>query len=208
MNAYYADIGDGRRVTATCSDSVSKQVQWVLELLVRLGRERDLLKDGARIRVGWVILTLRGQGADLAILAPAFDRDPFHDLTEDLTVFLSVQAKQNDLLRLLGLDGEEVSFQDKVVTAKGALIASHVYLERTSDRARGDSGWYVGPSDDSAKPATLEGHLVYELVSLRPALLPILALPSGYLVVVAGEEIQAVLNEKNVDVWAAAVAAS
>jgi hypothetical protein len=46
---------------------------------------------------------------------------------------------------------------------------------------------------------------VYQLLKLRPSLLQALAIPRGYLVVFNGDEIEAVLNEEEIDIWEGSV---
>jgi hypothetical protein len=190
-----------KRVTARCAQRVALQAQWVLDLLGKLELESEILRDGSRIELGWVILTVAGTSGEFTLLAPDFARDPFRDATDDLTVCLEVQAKQNDVLRRLGVEGETASFQDKVVIAKGALHLERVYLERTANVAKGDSGWYIGPVINTDEKPPLEAIYVFELLKHRPDLLQVLALPPGYLVVFDRDKIESILNSDDVDVW-------
>lgn len=199
MTTFVGELDECRRILATCSESVARQAQWLLRFLARLDREKGLITGGSRIQAGWALLTINEEGTDLVVHAPDFDRDPFQTTTTDLTVFLSVQAQQNDFLRRLGLHGESVSFQEKVVTAQGALQQDRVYLERTAERSADDSGWYVGPVEGPTDEPQLEALFVYQLLHVRPSLLQALALPAGYLVVFRGQEVEAVLNEENKD---------
>lgn len=112
-----------------------------------------------------------------------------------------VQLEQNDVLHRLGVEGEAASFSDKVVAAKGILDHPRVYLERTRNPPKGDSGWYIGPVEGGQEKLELEAFRVYELLARRPSLLRALGLPSGYLVVFHGDDIDAVLNEDDVDLW-------
>lgn len=190
-----------KRVTLKCAQRVALQAQWVLDLLRKLELESEIFKDGARIELGWVILTVSGTSGEFTLLGPDFERDPFRDTTDDLTVCLEVQAKQNDVLRRMGIEGEAASFQDKVVIAKGALHLERVFLERTADVEKGDSGWYIGPAVNTEEQPPLEAIYVFELLKHRPDLLQVLALPPGYLVVFDRDKIESVLNGDDVDVW-------
>jgi hypothetical protein len=110
-----------------------------------------------------------------------------------------VQAQQNDILRRFGEEGEAAVFQDKIVLATGCLREQRVYLERTPGAPEGDSGWYIGPADDRGAKRELEAIYVYQLLSVRPALMQVLALPARYLIVFSGDELEAVLNDQNVN---------
>ncbi len=46
---------------------------------------------------------------------------------------------------------------------------------------------------------------MHQLLKLRPSLLQALAIPRGYLVVFTGDEIEAILNEEDIDIWQSSV---
>jgi hypothetical protein len=171
-------------------------------MLRDIGDRDGALKAGARIQVGWSILTLRSDNNDLTVMAPDVALDPCHDLTEDLTTTLTVQAWQNDVLKLVGVDGQAAVFCDKIVLARGTLSLSRLYLERSANPPKGDSGWYIGPADGAAA-TDFEAIFVYQLWASRRALLRVLALPPGYLVVFGGDTIEAVVGPNDVDLWQA-----
>ncbi len=191
------------RVVARCAASVASQAEWLLTLMQRLGHEAGVVRDGAKIQLGWTMLLLRRADSGLVVHAPDYDRDPFRDVTDDLTVSLEIQAKQAEMLRRLGIEGEAASFQDKVVTAKGVFSEERIYLERTPNPPMGDSGWYVGPVNSTRAAVDLEAHYVFQVLKLRPSIMQALALPAGYLVVFVGDTVDAVLGSDDVDVWAA-----
>ncbi|URZ04653.1 immunity protein Imm33 domain-containing protein [Clostridium felsineum] len=103
------------------------------------------------------------------------------------------------MLNKLRLDGEKISFQDKVVCAKEVLSVDSIYMERTSERENGDSGWYIEPVDESIANDKLEAYYAYQLLKIRPSIIKTLALPSGYMAVFEKDELKAVLNEKDID---------
>src|SRR5262249_13489283 len=156
---------------------------------------------GQTIQIGWSVLTLQGSGEELTGCEPDFYGNPFEDLKSSITTTLIITAQQNDVLTRLGVQAEACLFSDKIVLAQGALAENGVFLERTSDPSPNESGWYIGPAENRTAPVTYEACYVYELLTKRPALLQTLALPQGYLVVFAGDRIEAVLNEKEEQVW-------
>lgn len=178
-----------------------RQADWLLGLIERIQHEGTILKNAAKIQVGWSVLTMREQGNEVVILGPDFDGNPMLDTTEDLSLTLSVQAQQNDVLNRLRLEGRAALFQDKIVTARGALERERVYIERSGDPPKGDSGWYLGLVETDQGAGQLEAYQIYEMLRLRPALMQALALPTGYLVVFEGDDIAAVLNKDNIDLW-------
>jgi hypothetical protein len=188
----------GKTFRVTCSDALAPQGKWLLNLLASIEAERGtgFLDDGVRVGVGWSILTIRKQGDVYDVCQPNYAGDPFHQTSEDLTLTLSIQAQQNLLLARLGVQGVPVSFQDKVVLARGILSAKRIYLERKPPTP-GDSGWYIGPADNAPQPSEYEALLVYQLLHQRVSVLKVLALPVGYLVVFDGDEIEAILNDQD-----------
>lgn len=57
---------------------------------------------------------------------------------------------------------------------------------------------------ENAEPVPAEGYeslYAYELLQIRPALLKVLALPYHYLAVMDDEQIHAILNENDENIW-------
>jgi hypothetical protein len=188
----------GKTFTVTCADAMSPQAEWLLGLLRKIETERGFgfLNDGVRLQIGWSILVVKRKGGEYLVCEPNYAGDPFHQIQDDLTCTLSVQSEQNTLLKRLGLEGAPLTFQDKVILAKGCLKEKRLYLERKSP-SPGDSGWYIGPADEPKDPVQYEAVFVYQFLRLRPALLSALALPVGFLVVFDGNEIEAIMNDQN-----------
>lgn len=194
----------GQDFVVNCSDALEPQAQWLIDLLRRLHGQGVELGEGKTVEFGWSALRFRRRADDQVILVcePDFDKDPFEDIRPDVTCTLVIQAKQNDLAARLHVDPLPPSFQDKIVLRKGVLSLQRLYLERTSSPPRGDSGWYIGPvesEETSARQDDLEAIYVYQLLASRSEILTALALPKGYLVVINGNEIEAVIDENNVD---------
>jgi hypothetical protein len=199
----------GQTFVVNCSDRVESQAQWVIDLLRRLHEQGIELGEGKSVQLGWSALRFSRRADDKAILVcePDFDRNPFADIRPNVTCTLTILAKQKDLAARLRVDPVEISFQDKIVLKRGVLSRQRVYLERKPSPRKGDSGWYIGPVEaDGIQPKAeeLEAMYVYQLLAVRPEMLTALILPTGYLVVMNGSELEAVLDPHNVDVLAPA----
>ena len=202
MTEHALDLG-GLKLVARCDDGLAVQARSLLELLAGLRGKGKGLADGVTVQFGWLVLTLRRRGKKLLVCEPDFDGDPFHDLREEVSCTLSVLVGMTAVLNRLGVNGLSARFDDKVVAAKGRLAERRVYLQRSKPRP-GDSGWYVGPVDGRVpekKPASYESLYVYELLRRRPNLLRVLALPPGFLAVFDGDEVEAIVDPNNNDVW-------
>jgi hypothetical protein len=196
------DLG-GLKLVARCDDGLAVQARSLLELLAGLRGRGKGLADGVTVQFGWSVLTLRRRGKKLLVCEPDFDGDPFHDLREEVSCTLSVLVGMTAVVNRLGVKPVEARFDDKVVLAKSCLAERRVYLQRSEPRP-GDSGWYLGPVDRPAPkkhPDSYESLFVFELRRRRASSLQVLALPPGYLAVFDGDEVEAIVDPNNNDVW-------
>jgi len=107
---------------------------------------------------------------------------------------------------IAAIDAERtgVSGDDKIVVAKADGHHGRIYLERTGPCDRGDCGWYIGIADET-EPGGYQGMRVADLLELRPDLERILTLPVGYLVVLDGGSVEAVVDGQSNVVWTSQV---
>jgi len=101
-----------------------------------------------------------------------------------------------------GIDVERtpVTAHDKIVVAKTDRHQRRIYLERTTPGSDGDSGWYIGMADIE-ETLGCEGIRSVDLLKIYPGLNEILALPRGYLVVLDGAALEAVVDPQDNVVW-------
>lgn len=181
--------------------AITKFAPWFIAALQSVEIERGVgfLCEGTQIEAGWTTLTLvREPDGLLWVHEPDYaSPNPLVHTRGDVTTSLAVLAEQK--WRCVDQERCEpaaLSFRDTVVVARGSLDSPHIYLERTTDAVDdGDSGWFVGFTDDDDVPnnATVETIYVFELLTLRPQLLPMLTLPAGYLVVFQGDTVMAIV---------------
>lgn len=157
------------------------------------------LKNGFKVQVGWNLFILLEDEEGFHIVVPDYTKNPFEEVTDDLTIALWVYLEQISLLRKINSDGEMISFQDKVLCAKGVLDLEDIYLERRDKNGKGNSGWYIGPVDDAVVVDEYEMYYAYQLLELKLEIIKVLALPIGYLAVFKKGELKAILNEEDVD---------
>ncbi|HEX5081243.1 MAG TPA: hypothetical protein VFY40_04295 [Blastocatellia bacterium] len=184
-------------VVAECAEDLEEQAIGLLTKLDELNKVGPAIQDGTTIMFGWSLLTLRGDVDELVICEPDFERDPFHDSLPQVEHTLRILIQQVALLKLIGAEGLEARFQDKVVIAKGALGTERIYLDRTATDADSDSGWFIGEVEGRKSKYTveeLEAIYVYQIFQIRRALMKVLALPPGYMVVFRGDNIEAIFD--------------
>ncbi|WP_028399132.1 immunity protein Imm33 domain-containing protein [Ectobacillus panaciterrae] len=197
MKTIVKNIG-GKNIIAKAEEPLSPQVEKLFYLLTTV---ENKLVDGFSIQVGWSIFILSEREDGYHIIVPDYTKNPFKDTTEDLTIALWVQLEQVHCLRQLNIEGEMIKFSDKIVIAKNVLQLDEIYLQRSSDCDKDDSGWYIGPVNEAEETGELEAIYAYELLKIRPSIIQVLALPYEYLAVFEKDNIKAILNDNDVDIW-------
>ncbi len=190
----------GKKLTVKCDESLLPQAEALLKTIKQIAEKNGGLKNDEAVRVGWTVFTIKDNGGGLSIYEPDFKNNPL-ELNEDITQSLSVLVRQDLLLSRLGVQGQPVLYSEKVVCAKGVLDEEKIYLERSENIEKGDSGWYIGSVDDKDGEPELEAISVYQLLQRRPAVLSAFSLPPKFLTVFIGDKIDAVLNEQNQNIW-------
>lgn len=189
---------DGKLFKVNAEDYLKEQAEALLEVISNI--EFSKLKDKFKVQIGWSIFTILEDSEGFNVVASDYNKNPFSDNTDDLTVSLWIQFEQGILLNKLSLDGEMISFQDKIICAKGVLELDDIFLERNKEHEKGDSGWYIGPVDESIATDELEAYYAYQLIKVRPLIIQTLALPSGYMAVYKKDKVVAILDDNDIDV--------
>jgi hypothetical protein len=171
---------DGRALIAICAAGQEPLARDLLESWARLAA-RSPLTAGVRLRFGWSTLTLRDDAAGgLLICEPDFDGRAEADVRPSVAATLAIVLQQVTLARRVGAVPADTAFDDDVIVRRGALDGTQVDLYREEPEP-GDSGWRVLRLDaPSTNPSDFEALPAHRLLQLRPALVPVLALPSGY----------------------------
>jgi len=189
----------GKTIIVTAEKELEPQIEILFAILEKI--DRNKLIHGFSLQVGWPVYYLQERETGNYILTtPDYYRNPFEDITEDLTLALWMQLEQNHFLRKINVDGLSIKFSDKIILSKGVLELEKIYLQRNGDVEKGDSGWYIGPVEDD-NTTELYALYAYQLLKIKPEIIQVLALPNDYMVVFEGNEIKAVLNENDVDVF-------
>ncbi|PDY46429.1 immunity protein Imm33 domain-containing protein [Bacillus pseudomycoides] len=197
MEKFIKKIGD-KTFIAQAEKIFAVQVEGLFHFLTEV--ENDRLIDGFSIQVGWSIYFLDKREDGYHIIVHDYTKNPFEDMTDDLTISLWILLTQVSFLKPLTIEGELLRFCDKIVAAKNVLELDNIYLERTKGCEKGDSGWYIGPVNDEHNAEEYEALYAYELLKLRPSLIRVLTLPFEYLVIFEKDELKAVVNERNVNI--------
>jgi hypothetical protein len=187
-----------------CDSTLATQAEWLLRTVAKV-LEATQFKEGMTIQVGWTRFSLRTQGGRVLVCEPSFHGNPFAASSTDVTVSLAVLSAHDEMIQLLGVDPEPVSFHHSVLIQRGCLSERRVFMDRKS-AAEGDaSGWCVGLVGKErafgSEPAELEWIRSTELLRVRRPLIIPLFLPPGHVVSWDGDEIVSLVGRDDQDRW-------
>ncbi|NMO18322.1 hypothetical protein HPC49_44975 [Pyxidicoccus fallax] len=160
-------------------------------------------EDGQSFDFGGMWFSLSRHGEELWVGRPVVEGQAILGAEADVTPLLTCLVRQLALASRVGAAPVEARLVDKVVLERGCLDLPRVYLERI-EAGQGDSGWFIGDAErdeGKGRDRELMALSVWQLFHLRPALLDVLALPPGFMVILGGEAIEAVVNPSNENVW-------
>ena len=109
---------------------------------------------------------------------------------------IELSASVRKAITGISVELSPLTLNKKILIAKAVSEHHRFYLERIGPSSRGDSGWYIGIID-ARGTHDYEGIRIADLLDLRPDLSEILNLPVGYLVVLDGDSIEAVVDPNN-----------
>lgn len=193
-------IINGCLVSLKCESILKEQGEWLLKVFEDEAFEK--IGNDFKMQIGFTMFILKEGDGKLRVVAPDYKKDPFNDLNDNISLPLIIQLQQNDILKNLEIDGDLIAFDDKVMMLKEAKTASNIYLERSKEYGKGDSGWYIGVFDEKegtveAVRGGVETITACEILKFRPDLVKLLSLPKGYLVAIAHNEIQEIVDGNN-----------
>lgn len=193
---------DGLSLQVECDEALQPQARALLADLADRYMRGEPLQHGSLIPYQWVTLRLESFDKGLRVCEPDFLLDDIHRYVSPIDYTFSVAGEQARLMQQLESPSKVSLFTDSVVMAKGSLAESRIYLERRPAVTERDSGWYIGPVErQQAEGWPLESIQVYQLLKLRAEVMPVLALPVGYIATFDGERLEAILDDRDNRVW-------
>ncbi len=211
----------GKTVLVQCDSRLEAQAAWLLKTIEDVSEEsNDPIRDNWTLELGFSVVILIERDGMFVVCEPDFDEDPFESVVEDVSRSLWVVVMQNEIGETTGTSEhfKIPRFDETVVLRKGALEEERIFLQRdeaepSDDDEDGeavqDSGWYIGGADDEDDDEDggddsddkYEACYVYQLLESRPMALSVMALPVGYVAVLDGEDIEAIYDEEDENVW-------
>ena len=210
MREFERAVGETALVVR-CDSSLATQAEWLLRTVAKV-LEATQFKEGMTIQVGWTRFSLRTQAGRVLVCEPSFHGNPFAASNLDVTVSLAVLSAHDEMIQLLGVEPEPVSFHHSVLIQRGCLSERRVFMDRKS-AAEGDaSGWCVGVVGqegafaDQPDPEQVEWIRSTELLRVRRPLVIPLFLPPGFVVTWDGDAITSLQTPTREQRWSAKAA--
>ncbi|MCS6808718.1 MAG: hypothetical protein RML40_05945 [Bacteroidota bacterium] len=215
VTSSFTRIIQGRTVVATCDRRLAEQVAWLLTTIEETADETSTrIHDAWTFELGFSVIVLVEHNNTLILCEPDFDDNPFEQVVEDISRSLWIAVMQREVCDITGTTAYSSSprFDETVSLGKNALEQERIIARRMKPRSSNglsvqDSGWYIEhattlPDNHISHTTPLyESRYLYELVQKRPMILSILALPEQYSVIIHGDEIEAVYDEHQKNVW-------
>ena len=191
MRQFERAVGETSLI-ARCDGSMSTQAEWLLRTIAKV-LEATPFRDGMTVQVGWTRFSLRTQTGRVLICEPSFHGNPFTASNLDVTLSLAVLSAHDDMIQVLGVGPEPVSFHHSVLIERGCLSERRLFMKRQSAVEGDASGWYVGVFGQAMIPVEeverVELIRSTELLRVRRPLVIPLFLPAGYSVAWDGDTI-------------------
>ncbi|WP_251152049.1 tetratricopeptide repeat protein [Cellulosimicrobium sp. Marseille-Q4280] len=146
---------------------------------------------------------LSPDGDDLRVAATDLTKDGITTLTWDVDPMLDVHRQQRELESFCRTGWQPTRFTETVLVYDGVYDAPEMYVERTSPRGDGASGWVVKPIAEQPRGGLLPVP-AHELYRRAPHLVRYLSLPEGFRAVWSNGRTSTLRNPAGELVWEAA----
>lgn len=198
-------IGEHVVIVSTAED-LAPLAEDLLDTLERLDARGPKLRDGFKIGYGWVMLTLEEgltEDDSLDVLEPNLFTNPLEHTKSTVHETFDVLLEQGRACKLVHAEPIAAWYTHDVQLAPGVLDEDKVYLLRRPPTSDHDTGWYIGSvvEPEGPKAEELETLPVWRIFQKRRELLDAMALPFGYMAVVVGTYIDAILDPSNKEVY-------
>jgi hypothetical protein len=202
MREFERAVGETALVVR-CDAKLSTQAGWLLRTMAKV-LEATTFREGMTIQVGWTRFSLRTQAGRVVVCEPSFQGNPFVAANLDVTLSLAILSAHDEMIQVLGVGPEPVSFHHSVLIVRGCLSERRVSMTRRHATDGDDSGWCVGLAD-RAPPTEASDDAEWiratELLRVRRPLVIPLILPTGYVVGWDGDEITSLDGAPDAKRW-------
>lgn len=192
----------GETISLSCEEGHEEEANMMLEGLCELLQsDPTLLAHDTQLNIGWSALRFQEEEDGFWLQEPDFG-DDVSSWRDDFTTTLSVLGQQQQTLVKLEVDGEPYTYEEHVLFQPGALQAALITMERLQMKD-GSTVWFINLADDQedeGDTVELDSVPSYQLLQLRPVLVPLLLLPTGYLALVHEEKVIDIIDGDSISV--------
>jgi hypothetical protein len=193
-----------RTVYAYADKTLDHEVARLFSLLEDLRSEGATVGPDTRLPIGWTTLSFAVEGQNgerLVVEEPDYANHPETQTRQDISVSLATLARQRGVLERAKVAGEAINFDQHVLTIRGVLEIEEVLLLRVESPGGRLTGWRLTPTAGIVEADELESLPVYAILEARPALLDAMLLPAGFMASYVGDQLMAIVNERDEVVW-------
>lgn len=168
--------------------------------ILRQQEERyGVLQDGKLLQIGWNFFRVAERKGRCQILALDYGKNPFEDVSDDLSPALTFFQRQLDAVAAAGVQAVDTTFQHTLLARKSALEAETVYLVRERAPEGSDSGWFCAAMGDqkSDNPEDYVKLFTYQLVNFCPGAIDVIQFPVGAIAVYEGGRLVEAVDRNN-----------
>lgn len=202
LKKYKVEI-NGQSISFKCNNNI-KIVNFFIELMKSWETKEKLFYENSKIKINWSYYVIKEIKNEFVIFAVDYLKNPFEDITEDLTLSLNILQNQSAIINMTKLNEEETDFQQTLVVKKSALNSNKLYLLKQESTSNSDSGWFLGDinnTDNTNDPNELMCVKEYELLKICPCAVYVMNLPLGTLVTIIDKEINTICDANNNEVY-------
>ncbi len=168
------------------ADQRLAQVSQFFVGIIRQQEERHaILQEGKLLQIGWNFFKVLGENGRYQILALDYGKDPFADMSADLSPALTFFQRQLDTVATAGVKAVDTTFQHTLLARKSVLEGKNIYFVREYAPKDSDSGWFCASIEDdkSDDPKDYTKLMTYQLLSFCPGAIDIIQFPVGTIAV-------------------------
>ena len=145
---------------------------------------------------------MAAKGENLVFQEPDYDAEnPESAMRDDISASVRMLSEQTEVLARIGMQGQDVNFDEHVLLTKGALELDKVYLVRVASPGGRVTGWRIAGTEDEEGEMEIDSVPLYEVFRRRPALVRAMLLPVGFMVFFEGDRIQVIVDPNDEPVW-------
>ena len=190
-----------QKIKANCQKVFKNAIGALFQILNKVSEKFDIFDENFALGFGFSYFFLERRGDYYQILSVDYQKNPFKQKTDDITMSLAIHNMQSEMIFTAKVKPVPTVFKNTMIVLRQAMKANDVYLTRTSPADKNDSGWYLGLTDDEHEDDHKADDFiklpVCELLKIRPIGLRALSMPVGTLVTISGNSITAVVDEND-----------